>query len=192
LKAGDEFIGVILAAGASQRMGFPKWQAEIAGKSFLAHIVDTFAEVNITSPIVVFRKLPDSIHKSIIPVINPSPESGQLSSLQTALSFVDDGHPFFMQLVDRPLVHHSTFTMMMDEYDGSKIVIPAFEGRKGHPVLFPPGMRKVIMRTDLKGGTRAAIEMWRGGVRVVETGDEAVWWNIDTPEEIEYYTGLIE
>jgi len=192
LKAVDEFTGVILAAGASRRMGFPKWQVEIAGRSFLEHIVDTFAEVKITSPIVVFRKLPASIAETVIPVINPAPESGQLSSLQTALSLVDDGHPFFMQLVDRPLVHHSTFTRMMDEYDGEKIIIPSFSGRKGHPVLFPPEMKNVIMQTDLEEGTRSAIEKWSGGVNIVETGDEAVLWNIDTPEDVRYYAALIE
>lgn len=192
MKAAREFTGVILAAGASRRMGFPKWQAEIAGKSFLSHIVDTLAEVNITSPIVVFRRLPDLIPESIIPVINPAPEAGQLSSLKTALSLVDEHRPFFMQLVDRPLVHRSTFIRMMEEYDGSKIVIPAFEGRKGHPVLFPPGIKNVILKTDLSAGARAAIEKWRGGVNIVETCDETVLWNIDSPEDLRYYSALIE
>lgn len=178
----EDIYGIILCAGASQRMGEPKWKALIEGKSFLQLIIAAFNNAGIEHILAVFRKpLPDI--QTCIPLLNPNPERGQLSSLKTALYELPPGHPFMMQLVDRPLVKSRTFKTMISEYDGN-IVIPAFKGRKGHPVIFPPQMRQILLDCDDSCGIRAGIQAWKGEIKILEVNDEAVLWNIDTKEDL--------
>ena len=177
--------GIILAAGASSRMGEPKWGALIGGKTFLNHILSSFNSAGIDSIIVVFRngRIPSGAFKF---AINPNPERGQLSSLKAALEVSPPEAPFIMQLVDRPLVKPSTLKMMIDAYNDT-IVIPSYNGRKGHPVLFPPTMRNILLATDDSGGIRAGITAFKGATEIVETDDEAVLWNIDSQDAIKVF-----
>ncbi len=180
------FQGIILAAGASSRMGRIKWSLEIAGKTFLRHIEDCYHRAGVKDVFAVFRE-GQAAEGSFIPLINPEPERGQLSSLKVALEAILPQSPFIMQLVDRPLVESGTFTSMMKSYDGS-IVIPTFKGRKGHPVIFPPPLREILLETDDALGIRSGIEAWKGEIKLLPVDDESILWNIDTPEALEKYS----
>lgn len=182
----EAFWGIILAAGASSRMGRLKWQVEIGGKSFLERALDCFSRAGIVDIYAVFREgeIPPG---NFTVLINPQPERGQLSSLKTALERIEPGRPFIMQLVDRPLVSWKTIGAMLEAYDG-QIIIPVYESRKGHPVVFPPDMREIILKTDDTLGIRGAIAAWTGEVKLLNADDEAVLWNIDTAEALEQYS----
>ncbi len=180
--------GIVLAAGESRRMGLPKWSRKIAGKTFLEHIICSYRTAGIDKIYVVMREDPGDFPDEYTILINPDPDRGKLSTLQTAIPFLSDESPFFMQLVDRPLVKPSTFIKMLQSYDGLRIVIPSFIKRKGHPVLFPPGIKSVIKSTSYSEGIRGAILGWQGGVNIIEVDDEAILWNIDTKEDLRYFS----
>jgi len=179
-----QVTGIILAAGASRRMGTPKWQAEIFNKSFLDHILDTFDEIKIKPIYAVFRKESAHSASNFIPLINPDPDRGQLSSLKTALQQIPPDSHFIMHLVDRPLVKADTLKQMIDIFSGKQIIIPSFGGRKGHPVLFPAGMRDILLDTDDEAGIRGGVAEWVNGIKLIDVEDESILWNIDTEEEL--------
>lgn len=165
-------------------MGEPKWRVEIGGLSFLQHIIKAFRQADIEKIFAVFRERETIPTVDIIPLINPRPEKGQLSSLKIALQALDPGIPFIMHLIDRPLVKPDTFRSLIEGCGGNRIAIPVFGGRRGHPVFFPPGMREVLMTTNNDAGIRGGIQAWKPGVIMIEVPDEGILWNIDTREEL--------
>lgn len=182
----SKFWGIILAAGASERMGSPKWEVEIKGRTFLRNIISEFNSAGVVHILAVFRnRLPFA--EDCTALLNPHPERGQLSSLKIALRELPNETPFIMQLVDRPLVKAVTFIRMMDCYDNESIIIPVFNGRKGHPALFPPSMREVLLSTEESLGIRGGITAGRTSVKLLEVEDEAILWNIDTEEDLHLY-----
>lgn len=164
-------------------MGSPKWKTEINGKSFLQNIISAFNSAGVVHILTVFRNPLPSL-EGCTALLNPHPERGQLSSLKIALGEIPDDTPFIMQLVDRPLVKTNTFIRMMNCCDGKSIIIPLFNGRKGHPVLFPPEMKSVLLSTDELLGIRGGITAGKSSVKLLEVEDEAILWNIDTKEDL--------
>ncbi|MGZ5553896.1 MAG: NTP transferase domain-containing protein, partial [Chthoniobacterales bacterium] len=41
MKSSQQIGAIVLAAGQGRRMGGPKWQLKIAGRSFLDHVLQT-------------------------------------------------------------------------------------------------------------------------------------------------------
>jgi len=179
-----KIAGIILAAGESSRMGSAKIEAKLGGRTFLEWILQAYRDVGIEKPLVVMRRDSGDFPEDYQILINPQPDRGKLSSLRTAMPFLPEKTAFFMQLVDHPLVKTDTYKKMIGVFDGYRIVIPAFIGRKGHPVLFPAGMKEIIMTTKDEEGLRGAISRWRPGVKLVDTDDEAILWDINTREEL--------
>ena len=84
--------GVILAAGDSSRMGFPKQLAEYKGKTILETVVDTVTS-NLDETVVVLGHENDTItekldFKESTILINENWEEGIVSSIRTALFYL--------------------------------------------------------------------------------------------------------
>jgi len=173
-------------------MGVPKIDVKFAGKTFLEWIAHIFKEAGIEKSLLVLRYDPGGLPQNFQILINPHPDRGILSSLQTAIPFLPPKTPFFMQLVDHPLVSGDTYIKMAQVFDGMKIVIPVFIGRKGHPVLFPSEAKDIIMNTKDIDGLRGAIRKWPGGVQLLDVEDEAILWNINSKEDLTLYENRIK
>ena len=172
-------------------MGSPKWKIEIGSISFLDRILNTFREAEIENIFVVFRRMNDYPKGNFTRLVNPDPDRGQLSSLKTAVEKIPENTPFLMHLIDRPLVESRTILEMIKVFDNEKIVIPAFENRKGHPVIFPSGMRKIILSAGSGSTIRYCIDSCEKGIQIMDVRDEKIRWNIDTPEALKKYENIL-
>ena len=137
--------GVILAAGDSTRMGFPKQLAEVKDKPLLEIIIEK-VNSNFESSTVVLGSENEIIeekinfHNSNI-LINENWEEGIVSSIRTSLFFYQEQKQvenliFF--LGDQPEVKDEVISALQsNEIDNSKIVIPQYRYKLGFPVLVP-------------------------------------------------------
>ena len=135
----EVIAGIILAAGASSRMGTPKALLDYHGETFLDRLVRVLGEV--CDPVIVVlgyhaEEIRASVHGSARFVVNPDPSRGQLSSLKTALAEVpDEAEGFLFMPVDCPAPAPQTVRMIVDALkENALLAIPRFEGRRGHPV----------------------------------------------------------
>ena len=137
--------GVILAAGDSTRMGFPKQLAEVKNKPLLELVIEkvnTYFELStvvLGSENEIIEEKINFYNSNIL--INENWEEGIVSSIRTALFFYQEQKQienlvFF--LVDQPEVRDEVIIALQNnEMDNSKILIPQYRYKLGFPVLVP-------------------------------------------------------
>ena len=134
--------GLVLAAGASRRMGRPKALLPLgaSGLTFVRVICDTLDAAGVSPVVVVTRaELLDSL-AAVVPgaelVANDDPDRGQLSSLLAGLETLGAPQAVLMTLVDLPLVHTSTVASLLASWHRTHapLVRPSYQARHGHPV----------------------------------------------------------
>ena len=137
--------GVILAAGDSTRMGFPKQLAEVKDKPLLELVIEK-VNSHFESSTVVLGSENEIIEEKINfynsnILINENWEEGIVSSIRTALFFYQEQKQienliFF--LGDQPEVRDKVIIALQNnEMDNSKILIPQYRYKLGFPVLVP-------------------------------------------------------
>ena len=137
--------GVILAAGDSTRMGFPKQLAEVKNKPLLELVIEkvnTYFELSTvvlgSENEIIEEKI--NFYSSNI-LVNENWEEGIVSSIRTALFFYQEQKQienlvFF--LGDQPEVRDEVILAIQNnEIDNSKILIPQYRYKLGFPVLVP-------------------------------------------------------
>ncbi len=194
---------VILAAGASTRVGRPKALLPVSrdGETFLARLLRTFSEAGSDDLIVVVGAFAQPICEAIgrLPVLarvveNRAYERGQLSSLVAGLDVVDRPgvNAVMVMPVDMPLVNVATVRAVVEAYHRQPhaVVRPASGGRHGHPVLFDRELFDELRTADVSVGARAVIAAHRARVLDVPVDDPGAFQDIDTPADYERHVGL--
>ena len=137
--------GVILAAGDSTRMGFPKQLAEVKDKPLLELVIEKVNSYFESSTVVlgfeneIIEEKINFYNSNIL--INENWEEGIVSSIRTALFFYQEQKQienlvFF--LGDQPEVRdEAIIALQNNEMDNSKILIPQYRYKLGFPVLVP-------------------------------------------------------
>jgi molybdenum cofactor cytidylyltransferase len=191
---------IVLSAGESSRMGKPKALLRIRGKTFIEQIISAFRATKVGEIIVVLGHNAEELKPKIDPlsvtvVLNPDYRKGQLSSLIAAIQRLQaesakvDG--VLVHLVDHPLINPAVINDMIDRFYESNrlIVIPTYKGKRGHPVLLSSRLFPELLSTPLDQGANAVVRAHREETLEMETGDEGVIIDIDTPDEYRRYIG---
>lgn len=190
-------VGILLAAGASSRMGELKPLLQYCGKSFLAACCAYLLDGGVDSVVVVLGHQAEVIHPAVpleprIHVAwNPTHAKGQLSSLQVGLGLLPpETKAAVVTLVDHPAIASDTVGALLQAFwkSGKPIVIPTFGGRRGHPVLFARAVFGELLQAPPEQGAKAVVRRDPGRVTLVPVSDEGVLLDIDTPEAYARFT----
>ena len=154
------FALVLLAAGASSRMGRPKLLLPWDGTTVLGHLLSTWRELGAAQlavvtapghgPLTVELARAGLGERDFIP--NPKPERGMMSSIRCAAAWpcwrTELSH-FLLTLGDQPHVQTSTLRSLLEfaiAHPG-QVCQPARAGRPRHPVLFPGELFRKLATT---------------------------------------------
>jgi CTP:molybdopterin cytidylyltransferase MocA len=186
--------GIILAAGASSRMGSPKALLEYRGESFIQRLVRVLSPVCGRVVVVLgyhAATIRPGVPRSAIITINPAPERGQLSSLQTALAALPaESDGFLFTPVDSPAVEIETVERLADEFQrrdpATLLVIPRIQTpsgpKRGHPVFAALAIAEEILALP---PTAMASEVIHGHIPqtvYVDVNDPGILTDIDDRE----------
>jgi molybdenum cofactor cytidylyltransferase len=188
-----EIDGILLAAGESRRMGYPKPLLRIDNESFLAHTAATMLDI-VERLIIVLGAHSERVRPAvpqdsrIVVVENSQYERGQLSSLKAGLPAVSlCASAALVHLADHPMVKPATFEALVGEYgrSGKPIMIARYLGRRGHPVIFGRALFDELLRAPEDQGARAVVNADPSRVAYVDVDDAGVTTDLDTPADLE-------
>jgi molybdenum cofactor cytidylyltransferase len=184
--------GILLAAGESRRMGYPKPLLMIDGTTFIEKISATMLAV-VPRLVVVLGAHADRIRPAIprderiVIVENPNYSRGQLSSLKIGLGSVHtDALGVIVHLADHPMVRVESFRAIVDSYERTRkpIVIARRGGQRGHPVIFDRPIFVELHNAPEDEGARHVVNADASRVEYVDLDDPGINLDLDTPADL--------
>jgi molybdenum cofactor cytidylyltransferase len=181
---------VILSGGASRRMGSPKALLAYQGRPFLEHLLNITIHPRIGVCRVVLGPDAESIRKEIPLrpeeiVINLEWEKGQLSSLHAAMRSLPPGTEGMLVCpVDHPLVSLALVDELIEAFFKTRapVVLPLYEGRRGHPVIFSAAVYDELLNAPVETGARAVVWAHKEEIAEVPTNEEGCVLNLNDPD----------
>lgn len=183
---------ILLSAGMSERFGTPKALALLDKTTVIEHLQNTLLQSSCDRIIVVLgahaHQIQASIflHPKISVVYNKHYYFGQTSSLQAGLNAAHDSSRGIMLLpVDCPLVKPSTIDTMILHFNQSNpdILIPSYQGKKGHPPIFNQRLKSTILAIPNHLGLNSLFGEYPP--QTLEINDPGIIKSFNTPEEFE-------
>jgi len=154
MRKPEKIIPIILAAGSSPELPFPKALALFGKKTALQIAVENCRVLGRSLVVLgsqANRILPE-VPNSCQAVINQNWRKGQLSSLQQALKSIPAGAAFLIYPVDHPLLKPSTLAQIIRAFRNrsasQEIVMPRHGKAYGHPVIVSARVRPEFFKAQ--------------------------------------------
>ena len=196
-RAPLNFGVVILAAGASSRMGKPKLLLPWGGTSVLGHLIAQWQSLR-AGQIAVVRAANDNVlnaeldrvgPQNVNRLLNPTPERGMFSSIQCAARW--DGWKaelthWAIVLGDQPHLRRETLDTLLRFSAGhsSQVSQPSRRARPRHPVVVPKTI--LLELRDSRAETlKAYLQELPFGAALCELDDPGLDFDLDTPADYE-------
>jgi molybdenum cofactor cytidylyltransferase len=188
-----EITAVILAAGYSSRMGAFKPLLPFGASTVLERSIDLFRAAGIDDIRVVVGHRADELLPlltclKVQPLLNARYAEGMFSSVVTAAASLEaECEAFLLLPVDLPLVRPESVAMLLRAWESAAggILYPTCRGRRGHPPLLATSYREAILAWPGDGGLSALLKQYQEDAASIETGDEGILLDMDTPEDYE-------
>ncbi|WP_069774002.1 NTP transferase domain-containing protein [Streptomyces sp. LUP30] len=190
----DQVVGLLLAAGGGRRLGGrPKALLTHRGRPLVEHAVGVLRAAGCARVHVVLGAAADAVRErarlaGCVIVTNPEWESGMGASLRAGLgSLAGTGaRAAVVCLVDQPGIGPEAVARVLAAGgDASSLVSAVYDGVRGHPVLLGADHWAGVARTATGDrGARAYLKEHAQAITLVECGDVARPFDIDTPEDL--------
>ena len=192
----ESICTIILAAGASKRLGFNKLCIRVNGEAVVRRTVRLFIEAGTGEIVVVTGFERERVEGELkgLPVTfvhNEYYGDGMSASIRAAVPVIRHASLALFHLGDKPFVEAEVIGRVMRAYEagGSSIIVPVHEGIKGHPVLVDMRQHfRAVAAVEGEGGLRDVIAAAGAHVRFVEGGEGSLL-DLDTSEDIAYLEG---
>lgn len=197
-----KIAAIILAAGRSQRMGEQnKLLSPIKGVPMVVRVANAALAANVDSVTVVTGHQASRLEsvlsgRRITFVHNPDYACGIASSVKCGIaSLPEEVDGAIILLGDMPFVTKTQINELIAEFDPAlerDIVMPIKDGRRGNPVLWSKRYFPAMQLLSGDVGAKTIINENAANVWEVPISDEAIFADIDTPDELGRVTGKLE
>ena len=184
---------IVLAAGESRRMGTQKLLLPFGSTTVVGHIVGQLLNSAVDKAFVVTGHDADTVagalaalRARITIVHNPEYRSGMLSSVRCGLrALPPEARGVLIALGDQPAINASLVNDLIQAFAkrAKGIVVPAYEGRRGHPLLFATRYSDEILTLYGDTGLRGLLHAHPDDVLEVSASTPAVVSDMDFPED---------
>jgi len=181
---------VVLAAGASERLGQPKALVRIGERRLVEWVVSRLRGHGLKPLVVTNEEIVDEVAASVDceVVVNPDPRGGRTGTLQVGIRHISAGarQRILVVPVDRPGFSDSTLVTLLDS---AVTCCPTQGGRGGHPLLLSAEDAAKVVAGSPSAPLRNLINPIR-----IEVTDPYLHLNVDRQEDLDWlvdaFTGL--
>jgi molybdenum cofactor cytidylyltransferase len=186
-KTGD-VVAILLAAGRSRRMGAFKPLLPFGKTTVIRSCLNNLRAGSVEDVVVVAghraAELRASLNEveSIHFVINPDPQSEMSSSIACGVHALPaTARAVLIALTDQPAIPPSVIQRVLDAWRaGSRLVIPQYKERGGHPVLVGLEFREQLLSLDPQRGLRAFFDAHQDQVLRLRVDSSYIARDLDT------------
>lgn len=183
------YRAVVLAAGASERLGQPKPLVPVPTEEgevpLVRWLVERLEAMDVEVVVVTRQELVVDVVLALpgrAIVVNPNPEAGRTGSLQCGIKALLDSKRSPKELrvlvvpVDRPGFSDSTLGILLE---AEECCCPAKDGRGGHPLLLMPADIENILQAESDTSLRDLVSPLK-----LIVSDPHLHLNIDVPSDL--------
>ena len=185
-------VAIVLAAGLSTRMGALKQLLPLGecGKTVIEVVVERVLSC-VDEVIVVLGHQAEHISQRLsgsgaVCVVNDDYEDGMISSVRCGIRSAVPALGYLICLGDQPAVEEEIVATVVGEARSSRaggIVIPTYDGKRGHPVFIHRKYADEILNLDRDAGLNAVTRGHSEDTVEIPVNDRGVLEDMDTPED---------
>jgi CTP:molybdopterin cytidylyltransferase MocA len=196
----NETVFVLLAGGKSERMGVAKGLLKFKHTFWILEQLNRISKTGVKTVYIglgfnsqhYFDAIPwlkDSLSNEvnyqelkIKTIVNPTPELGSFSTLQTVLKNINSACDVLINPVDVPLLNSDELNKIISEINN--IVIPNFEGKNGHPIKMSAFFwQKLVSLNISEENSRLDLQLKKATpeeISVLKVNDASIIKNLNT------------
>ncbi len=187
----NEIWAILLAAGESTRMKTNKLLLPYKGKLVITTVIDIVMQSEADQLLLVLG----AFREEILAVVDGRPvkhcynhdyKKGMLTSVQCGFRNLPDyAEAAIIFLGDQPMISAGVINRIISGYRSSKkgIIVPVYNGRRGHPVLISTKYKEAVQGLDPEEGLRSLLSQHAKDVQEVEVALPGILKDIDTMED---------
>lgn len=191
--------GLVLAAGASTRMGQPKQLLPIDGGTIIERVVNEALDSNLDKVVLVLgyqaRRIKQAINHILTNpklkvVLNRAFKTGMSSSIISGLAEIEENYDHLMILLaDMPHINSELINLLLNRYLLSSLPLGAIsiKGKRSHPVILSSRFFNELHKLKGDVGARSLFRKYSNQICLVEPEGNYDEKDIDTPEDYDLY-----
>jgi len=183
---------ILLAAGASRRMGQPKQLLPVGQRTLLEHVLSVVDPILAFPPIVVLGAQADRIRQRVRPprvlwAYNPNWEEGMGSSLRKGIEHLmahyPRANPVFLLVVDQAGIYEAHLRALLNRFHPRErpLLASAYLETVGTPVLLDRRFLNTLLATEGDKGARWLLRTQTEQLTSIPFPEGA--FDLDTPED---------
>jgi molybdenum cofactor cytidylyltransferase len=183
---------VILAAGASRRMGQPKMLLPWGATNVIGQVVTTLLASGVRSPVIVTGRSFQEVRNSLVGlpvgfVHNPEFESTEmLQSLQMGIPCLPkEAEACLVVLGDQPQIKGEVIAQVCQTFQAqaAPLIIPSYQFKRGHPWLAHKDLWPELLAMPATATLRQFLNRHSAEIFYLNVDTSSVLMDLDTPEE---------
>jgi molybdenum cofactor cytidylyltransferase len=191
----EKVAGIVLAAGASTRMGRIKQLLPVGEETLIERVLGQIVESRLDKVVLVLghqaREIQAVIARCFVDprlriIENRQYRQGISSSIAAGIREVESTHDHAMIfLADMPCIPSELINRLLGRHltSGMQIAAVKGEGRPAHPVIFSCEVYPELKRLEGDVGARSLLCKYSGSVCLIEPEGSYDSLDIDTPED---------
>ena len=187
-------VAIVPAAGQSRRMGQPKLLLRLGEQTVISRVVETLRKSGIEKIVIVVRPddepLAEEVRRIAADLIQPAVAPPEMrASVEVALeSLMKESNAWdgwMLIPADHPTLDADSIVQLMAAWaeNPSKIAVPTWKGRRGHPTLFPWSTAVEVSQVPLSSGLNSLLRSQPDRVREIPSSSAEVLIDLDTPDD---------
>ena len=183
----NDVAAILLAAGQSKRMGAFKPLLPFGNTTVIECCLDYLQQGGVQAIVVVLGHRADEVcqqlnTRRVIFALNPDPNSEMGASIAAGIRALPaSSAATLIALVDHPAVPPEVVSTLIENWkQGSRLIIPTWHGRGGHPVLVDLNFKQELLNLDASGGLRTLFDAHQNNVKRIPVDSPYIARDMDT------------